>query len=390
MIHRTILSQNKTVERLLFMPPAVKNQERCGVSDTVRHREHHQWLAQGLNRHHTTAGESFQGTSFWKWSTLKCVFGGETLVCEVFFWLESLEPVFEVTFWHFLKVPVRQKQQHNLDYLSCLTTTSLTDVSAWELHGRCGTCVIRWLCVCLQEYQDHHSEDEDGDLYEKPLEMAREDRVGGVVDKRRCKSSWHHRLSAQLPPGRSQKPGPINVLTFLPASKPTVTHTPSSAGDTDPKKVRTKLMKFLMKRPTLQSVKEKGYIRGTFNQLWPNDVDLRQKLVDKHVFPGLLPPQPLVLIILYLCPVDNVFGCHLATLCSQERTTVPHFVEKCIKAVERRGNPRLKHKHVCDITADLQVLMCLFAGLDIDGLYRVSGNLATIQKLRYKADHGTI
>uniref|UniRef100_A0A674N260 Rho GTPase activating protein 27 n=1 Tax=Takifugu rubripes TaxID=31033 RepID=A0A674N260_TAKRU len=80
------------------------------------------------------------------------------------------------------------------------------------------------------------------------------------------------------------------------------------------------LMKFLMKRPTLQSVKEKGYIR------------------------------------------DNVFGCHLATLCAQEKTTVPRFVEKCIKAVEKRG-------------------------LDIDGLYRVSGNLAVIQKLRYKADH---
>uniref|UniRef100_A0A674ND48 Rho GTPase activating protein 27 n=1 Tax=Takifugu rubripes TaxID=31033 RepID=A0A674ND48_TAKRU len=104
------------------------------------------------------------------------------------------------------------------------------------------------------------------------------------------------------------------------ANRPSVTHSSSSAGDTDPKRVRTKLMKFLMKRPTLQSVKEKGYIR------------------------------------------DNVFGCHLATLCAQEKTTVPRFVEKCIKAVEKRG-------------------------LDIDGLYRVSGNLAVIQKLRYKADH---
>uniref|UniRef100_A0A3Q3XQL5 Uncharacterized protein n=1 Tax=Mola mola TaxID=94237 RepID=A0A3Q3XQL5_MOLML len=110
-------------------------------------------------------------------------------------------------------------------------------------------------------------EDEDVDLYEKIVDTVRDDRVGDGNDK-----------------------------------------------------VRTKLMKFLMKRPTLQSVKEKGYIR------------------------------------------DNVFGCHLATLCSQERTTVPHFVEKCIKAVERRG-------------------------LDIDGLYRVSGNLAIIQKLRFKADH---
>uniref|UniRef100_A0A3Q1G209 Rho GTPase activating protein 27 n=1 Tax=Acanthochromis polyacanthus TaxID=80966 RepID=A0A3Q1G209_9TELE len=119
----------------------------------------------------------------------------------------------------------------------------------------------------------HHSDEEDGDLYEK---------IGNT--------------------------------------EPNVTHSSSSAGETDPKKVRTKLMKFLMKRPTLQSVKEKGYIR------------------------------------------ENVFGCHLATLCQQERTTVPRFVEKCVRAVEKRG-------------------------LDIDGLYRVSGNLAVIQKLRYKADH---
>ncbi|XP_048871358.1 rho GTPase-activating protein 27-like isoform X3 [Brienomyrus brachyistius] len=90
--------------------------------------------------------------------------------------------------------------------------------------------------------------------------------------------------------------------------------------DPEQKKVRTKLLKFLQKRPTLQSVKEKGYIK------------------------------------------DNVFGCPLVTLCAQERTTIPRFVEKCINAVEKRG-------------------------LDIDGLYRVSGNLAVIQKLRHKADH---
>uniref|UniRef100_A0AAY5KK18 Rho GTPase activating protein 27 n=1 Tax=Esox lucius TaxID=8010 RepID=A0AAY5KK18_ESOLU len=94
----------------------------------------------------------------------------------------------------------------------------------------------------------------------------------------------------------------------------------SSSGETDQKKVRTKLMKFLMKRPTLQAIKEKGYIR------------------------------------------DGVFGCHLALLCEREETTIPCFVEKCIKAVEKRG-------------------------LEMDGLYRVSGNLAVIQKLRFKADH---
>ncbi|XP_072229332.1 rho GTPase-activating protein 27 [Leuresthes tenuis] len=139
------------------------------------------------------------------------------------------------------------------------------------------------------EYQDHHSEEEDRDLYEKIGNPERDDKLGGGVEKRK-------------------------------STKPSVTHSSSSAGETDQKKVRTKLMKLLLKRPTLQSVKEKGYIR------------------------------------------DNVFGCHLHTLCTQEKTTVPSFVEKCIQAVERRG-------------------------LDIDGLYRVSGNLAVIQKLRFKADH---
>ncbi|XP_073346252.1 rho GTPase-activating protein 27 [Pagrus major] len=140
------------------------------------------------------------------------------------------------------------------------------------------------------EYQDHHSEEEDGDLYEKiaGTEPARDENK--FADKRRS-----------IRPSVTQPSGP-------------------AAGDADQKRVRTKLMKFLMKRPTLQSVKEKGYIR------------------------------------------DNVFGCQLSTLCAQERTTVPSFVEKCIRAVEKRG-------------------------LDIDGLYRVSGNLAVIQKLRFKADH---
>ncbi|XP_073462861.1 uncharacterized protein [Aquarana catesbeiana] len=83
--------------------------------------------------------------------------------------------------------------------------------------------------------------------------------------------------------------------------------------------VRTKLRKFLLRRPTLQSLREKGYIR------------------------------------------DQVFGCDLHHLCEREKRTVPQFVCKSIQAVERRG-------------------------LDIDGLYRVSGNLAVIQKLRHKVD----
>uniref|UniRef100_A0A672RM22 Rho GTPase activating protein 27 n=1 Tax=Sinocyclocheilus grahami TaxID=75366 RepID=A0A672RM22_SINGR len=108
----------------------------------------------------------------------------------------------------------------------------------------------------------------------------------------------------------------------LPSSCSLASRHPSSSStpEADQKKVHTKLMKFLLKRPTLQSIKDKGYIR------------------------------------------ENVFGCHLHNLCIQEKTRVPSFVEKCIRAVEKRG-------------------------LEIDGLYRVSGNLAVIQKLRFKADH---
>ncbi|KAJ8358935.1 hypothetical protein SKAU_G00154600 [Synaphobranchus kaupii] len=59
---------------------------------------------------------------------------------------------------------------------------------------------------------------------------------------------------------------------------------------------------------------------------------------------------------------DQVFGCCLETLCEREKNTVPRFVRMCTENVERRG-------------------------LETDGIYRVSGNLAVIQKLRFTVDH---
>uniref|UniRef100_A0AAZ3QSW4 Rho GTPase-activating protein 15 n=1 Tax=Oncorhynchus tshawytscha TaxID=74940 RepID=A0AAZ3QSW4_ONCTS len=61
---------------------------------------------------------------------------------------------------------------------------------------------------------------------------------------------------------------------------------------------------------------------------------------------------------------DRVFGCHLLALWEREGTTVPKFVRQCVEAVEKRG-------------------------LEADGIYRVSGNLATIQKLRFLVDQET-
>uniref|UniRef100_A0A8C6Y9E8 Rho GTPase-activating protein 12 n=1 Tax=Naja naja TaxID=35670 RepID=A0A8C6Y9E8_NAJNA len=94
----------------------------------------------------------------------------------------------------------------------------------------------------------------------------------------------------------------------------------SSIDSSEQKKTKTKLKKFLIRRPTLQAVREKGYIK------------------------------------------DQVFGCNLSSLCQRENNTVPKFVKLCIEHVEEHG-------------------------LDIDGLYRVSGNLAVIQKLRFAVNH---
>ncbi|XP_030629640.1 rho GTPase-activating protein 12-like [Chanos chanos] len=94
----------------------------------------------------------------------------------------------------------------------------------------------------------------------------------------------------------------------------------TSMDSSDQKKTRTKLKKFLTRRPTLQAVRDKGYIE------------------------------------------DQVFGCDLSSLCQSENSTVPHFVIMCIDHVESRG-------------------------LSLDGLYRVSGNLAIIQKLRFAVNH---
>ncbi|XP_039672005.1 rho GTPase-activating protein 12-like isoform X8 [Perca fluviatilis] len=96
--------------------------------------------------------------------------------------------------------------------------------------------------------------------------------------------------------------------------------TSTSMDNSENKKTKHKLKKFLTRRPTLQAVRDKGYIK------------------------------------------DQVFGCSLSSLCQRENVTVPIFVKMCIDHVENNG-------------------------LCIDGLYRVSGNLAIIQKLRFAVNH---
>lgn len=63
----------------------------------------------------------------------------------------------------------------------------------------------------------------------------------------------------------------------------------------------------------------------------------------------------------HVCAADNVFGCHLDTLCHREHTIIPRFVVKCIKTVEKRGKlahtrmHRHTHGHTQPSAACVQV-----------------------------------
>merc|ERR1712156_1270156 len=63
---------------------------------------------------------------------------------------------------------------------------------------------------------------------------------------------------------------------------------------------------------------------------------------------------------------EPVFGSTLRELQLQDLSDVPHFVKKCVESIEK---------------GDL---------LKTDGVYRQSGNLSTIQKIRLQVDQGNL
>ena len=62
--------------------------------------------------------------------------------------------------------------------------------------------------------------------------------------------------------------------------------------------------------------------------------------------------------------VDPVFGCELHTLCEREGTNVPKFLVRFMDHIEKNG-------------------------VEIVGIYRLSGNAASVTKLRYKVEQGS-
>uniref|UniRef100_T1JJK9 Rho GTPase-activating protein 15 n=1 Tax=Strigamia maritima TaxID=126957 RepID=T1JJK9_STRMM len=85
-------------------------------------------------------------------------------------------------------------------------------------------------------------------------------------------------------------------------------------------KIKDKLLNFFLRRPTMESLREKGIIKE-----------------------------------------EPVFGCNLQNLCLREKSLVPRFVQKCISLIEEND-------------------------MKADGLYRASGNLSQVQKIRFQVN----
>uniref|UniRef100_A0A8C5B6P1 Rho GTPase-activating protein 15 n=1 Tax=Gadus morhua TaxID=8049 RepID=A0A8C5B6P1_GADMO len=128
-----------------------------------------------------------------------------------------------------------------------------------------------------------------------------------------------HIMRSYLNRGRSNMYWTLTIYYFLSDMFTSSKLKHSTSDSADKSGVKNRLKKFIIRRPSMKTLQEKGIIK------------------------------------------DRVFGCHLLTLCEREGTTVPSFVKLCLETVERRG-------------------------LTVDGIYRVSGNLSTVQKLRFMVD----
>ncbi|CAK6974021.1 rho GTPase-activating protein 15 isoform X2 [Scomber scombrus] len=152
--------------------------------------------------------------------------------------------------------------------------------------------------------------------------IASSTKADGGFSLRRSNSSEFLPRHSSLPGYGSASPNtklrnPVHRRSINMFSSSKLKHSASDSADKNG--VKNRLKKFIIRRPSMKTLQEKGLIK------------------------------------------DRVFGCHLLTLCEREGTTVPKFVQICLEAVDKRG-------------------------LDADGIYRVSGNLATIQKLRFIID----
>lgn len=75
----------------------------------------------------------------------------------------------------------------------------------------------------------------------------------------------------------------------------------------------------------------------------------------------------IVIIVLIICVDEPAFGCFLDHVVGVDRPRIPAFVQQCIAAIESTEE-----------------------NLKTDGLYRASGNLSQVQKIRLQVDQNNL
>lgn len=97
--------------------------------------------------------------------------------------------------------------------------------------------------------------------------------------------------------------------------------------------------------------------------------------------------------------VKRVFGVDLITLVKAHNTVRPFVVDLCIKETEKRGNVIEVFCHYFEIIVTSRIclkvntytfLYFLHVGLDVEGLYRVSGFSDEIEMCRMVFERGII
>ncbi|CAF97752.1 unnamed protein product [Tetraodon nigroviridis] len=161
------------------------------------------------------------------------------------------------------------------------------------------------------------------------------------------------------------------------AKKSRVMKSSTSMDSSDNKKTRHKLKKFLTRRPTLQAVRDKGYIKGSIKAPSRRPPWLRLTFSSGSQIRCSAAAWP-------TCATGRTPRCPPLSSCASTtwRTQVgagpgPGSWSGCrLLVLVLVQAPGPGHHMLCPAPA----------GLCVDGLYRVSGNLAIIQKLRYTVD----
>lgn len=148
-------------------------------------------------------------------------------------------------------------------------------------------------------------------------------------------------------------------------------------------KIKAKLKRFFQRRPTMDALVKNGIYKGitlyyVFPRSWCLSITispfaLERMQVREHfrerIVSGVNEKHDYSKKRKYCIFLSDepAFGSYLTDVCSRQPPMVPQFVKDCVKILER--NPE---------------------NMKADGLYRASGNLSQIQKIRLQVDQNNL